>query len=143
MPLGPFGGVVFDGVQFNTDPSVYEPLNWAKRFSVTQAIGGKVVIQDFGTFMKDNTLRLGSGSNNPLDDAVVQALHSRFRTRGVAFTLTDWLGNQFTVFMKVFVPIPLKKGIDRAGNASSLYTYTLELQVTQIVNLFGVAYTGS
>jgi len=143
MPLGPFGSVVLDGVQFSTDPSVYEPLNWPKRYSVHQTIGGRVVIQDFGTFQKDNTLRLGSGDRNILDDPVVQAIHTRYRSRGSAYTLVDWLSNQFTVFIKNFDPIPLKQGVGSTGATESLYRYVLDLHVLAIVKLFGLTFTGS
>ena len=144
MPLGPFGAVRLDGVQFSTDPAVYEPLNWAKRFSIHPTLGGKVVIQDFGTFQKDNSLKLGSGPYNPLDDPVVQAIHTRYRTRGTSYSLTDWLNNQFTVFIKNFDPVPLKQGSDETGlNTVSLYTYVLDLHVVAIVKLFGNAFSGA
>ena len=136
MPVPAVGGITLDGVIFTTDPTVYEPLNWQKRMSIQMAIGGKVTIQDFGVFQKDNTVRLGG--ENFLEDAVVQSLHTKYRTRGATYAFTDWLGNSFTVFIKTFVPVPLKK-----GPGVSLYRYTMELQVLTITNLFGVAYTGS
>jgi hypothetical protein len=143
MPLPTTGGIFLDGVQFTTDPSIYEPANWEKRYSVTPAIGGKRTVQDFGVFMRDNTLRLGSGGVNVLNEATVVALHTRFRTRGVMYTFTDFVSNSFGVFIKTFVPIPVKKGRDQQGNVSTVYVYTMELQVLQITQLFGVAYTGS
>src|SRR5215510_1723554 len=143
MPLATVGGVFLDGVQFTTDPLTYEPMNWEKRYSVTPAIGGKVTIQDFGTFMKDNTVRLGSGQTNVLNESTVIALHTRFRTRGMLYTFTDWLGNSFGVFIKMFVPFPVKKGRDPAGVVSTVYSYSMELHVLQITSLLGVAYTGS
>lgn len=143
MPLATVGQVFLDGVQFTTDPSVYETLNWEKRYNVTQAIGGKVTIQDFGTFMKDNTVKLGSGNANVLNHTVVLALHDRFRVRGVQYTYTDWLSNNFSVFIKRFVPIVLKRGIDPAGNLTTLYTYEMELHVLNITTLLGVAYAGT
>lgn len=143
-PFGPFGGITLDGVQFNTDPATYEPLNWEKRFSVHQAIGGKVTIQDFGTFLKDDLLRLASGPNNPIDEPTMLALHSRFRTKGVTFTFTDWLANTFSVFIERFVAVPLKKGLNiRDGGTISLYTYEMQLHVLSITNFFGTPFTGS
>lgn len=143
MPLPTVGGVFLDGVQFTTDPVTYEPMNWDKRMSVTQAIGGKVTVQDFGMFMKDNTVRLASAQTNVLNESTVIELHNRHRTRGLVYTFTDWLGNSFGVFIKSFVPIPVKKGRDTAGVVSVVYSYTMELQVLSITQLLGVAYTGS
>ena len=143
MPLGPFGALFLDGVRFSTDPAVYEPMNWAKRHSVHPAIGGKVTIQDFGTFMKDNTLRLQSGDRQFLDLETVNLLHARYRTKGALYLLTDWLSNQFQVFILNFVPVPNKSGIDGNGNNVSLFTYQMELHVLSIGLLLGQPYTGS
>jgi len=135
MPFpNPSGAVYIDSIRFSTNPAVYEPLNWKKRYQVFPAIGGKVTIQDFGVFMKDTTLRLGSGRENFLDTATVTALHSRWRTKGATYTLTDWLGDTFTVFIKDFIPIIFKP---------DLYTYSMELQVTAILQLWGATYTGA
>lgn len=133
--LLPLGGVYIDSgvneVRFSTDPEPYEPLNWEKRYQVFMAIGGRVTIQDFGTFMKDNMLKLGSGQAQFLDQATVIALHTRFRTRGAVYGFRDWLNNRFTVFIKSFVPIPFKP---------DLYRYNMELQVTAIDQLWGVTF---
>jgi len=137
-PLFPLGGVYIDSsvneVRFSTDPATYETLNWQKRYSINMAIGGLVTIQDFGTFMKDNTLKLGSGAAQFLDEATVIALHTRFRTRGAVYNFRDYLNNQFVVFIKEFVPTIFKRG---------LYHYTMELQVTSITQLWGVVFTGA
>src|SRR3972149_3937496 len=135
MPFGPFGTVFLDGVQFSTNPIPYEPMNWKKRYSILPAIGGKVTTQDLVTFQPDNTVRLESGPNQFLDKATEQALHTRFRTRGASYVLTDWLGNNFTVFIKSFVPVPFLSGADAAGVAVELYTYRMELQVITIATL--------
>lgn len=140
---GPYGSVTLGGTQFSTDPEPYEPLNWAKRHTVHMAIGGAVTIQDFGTFMRDNTLRLGSGKERFMEESVMTALHTKYRARGVTYSFTDWLGNSFTVFIKSFVPVPWKKGGDVPGGTLSLYTYTMDLHVLVITNLIGVAYSGS
>jgi hypothetical protein len=140
------GGITLDGVQFNTDPATYEPVNWEKRYSKFAAIGGAMTIQDFGVFKKDNTLRLQSGDQNPLEESVVVALHTRFRTRGVTYALTDWLGNSFTVFIEKFVPVPLIQGLDGSvvgGGTLRLYSYSMDLHVLNIVNLYGVAFVGA
>jgi len=146
MPFLVKGGITIDGVQLNTDPATYEPANWEKRHSETMAIGGARTIQDFGTFMRDNGVRLQSGDSNPLEESVMVALHTRFRTKGATYTFTDWLGNVFTVFILEYMPVPLKKGRDGSvagGGTLSLYTYTMELRVLVITNFFGTPYTGS
>lgn len=146
MPFLVRGGIVLDGIQFNTDPATYEPLNWEKRYSKFQAIGGVLTIQDFGVFKRDNTIRLQSGDQRPMEESVVASLHTRWRQRGVVFTMTDWLASSFDVFIEKFVPIPLKKGRDQQsgvpGGTISLYTYSMDLHVLQITQLFGVAFTG-
>lgn len=134
MVVPALGIVTLDGIQFTTDPQVYEPTNWDKRHSIHKGLGGAVTIQDFGTFQKDNTVRLASGSSGYLEESVVISLHTRFRTKGATFILTDWRDNEFTVFIRSFKPVPTF--------FASLYTYTMELQVTVITKLFGVTFTG-
>lgn len=146
--FGPFlpTGVFLGGVQFSTDPEPYEPLNWVKRHSIHQTIGGGVVIQDFGTFMKDNTLKLGSGRERFLDQAVMLLLYNKYLARGTVYAFTDWLGNDFDVFIKSFVPQPFKRGMGKAGSGPdpiTLWTYTMELQVLTIRAVCGATYTGS
>lgn len=146
MPFLVQGGITLDGVQFNTDPVTYEPVNWEKRYAKLMAIGGALTIQDFGVFKRDNTLRLASGERNPLEESVVTQLHTRWRTKGATYALSDWLGNAFTVFIEKFVPVPLKKGRDASvagGGTISLYSYSMDLHVLQITTLLGAPYTGS
>lgn len=127
------GGVYLDGVQFNTDPEPYEPLNWTKRYSTHKTIGGRQVIQDFGTFQTDNTLKLGSGSARWISVDVMKELHRRFRTRGAQYVFKDWLGNEFIVFITTFVPVPFKV---------EMWQYTMELQTVLIAKLLGEPYQG-
>lgn len=134
MSLDAIGHVTLGGTTFSTDPQVYEPANWEKRASVSLGIGGSVTIQDFGTFQKDNTLRLASGAAGFLDLDTVKSLHTKYRTKGAAYALTDWLGNEFTVFILDFKPVPTFIG--------DLHTYEMSLQVTAISKLFGETYTG-
>jgi len=146
MPVetfGPFGGIFLGGVQFSTDPEPYEPLKWLKRHSVHMGIGGTVTIQDFGLFMKDNMLHLGSGRERFLEESIMLSLYGFYRTPGGVFSLTDWLNNSFTVFIKDFYVDPWLKGQGPTGTTISLYTYTMDLQVISIINLIGVPYTGS
>jgi hypothetical protein len=147
MPFPTIGGLVIDTggvpVTFSTDPNTYEPLNWQKRHSVHMVIGGKIVIQDFGTFMRDNALNLRGAPPQFLDEPTVIALHTRFRTKGASYGFTDWIGNVFTVFIREFVPVPFRKGADQAGGVVSLYTYSMALRVLSITKLFNVTYTGS
>lgn len=132
------GHVILDGVTFSTDPATYEPLNWRKRASVIRGLGGAVTIQDFGTYAKDNTLRLESGEQY-VDQAFVTAMHTKFRARGATYTLTDWLANEFVVFITEFVPKPTFIG----AGADLLYTYSMSLQVVTMPSLFSTTYTGS
>lgn len=135
MPFpSPTGSVYLNAKQFSTNPDTYDILNWRRRHSISPVIGGKVVIQDFGVYMKDNTVKLASGNAQFLDQATFLAFHTLWRTRGATYSFTDWLGNSFTVFIKEFLPIVFK---------TDLYRYSMDLQVTQIINLWGVPYTGS
>lgn len=144
MPLPAIGGVLLDGIPFEIDPSPYEPLNWTKRHSVHKTIGGGQVIQDFGTYMTDNVLRLGSnGLARFMSGTVAKEIHRRWRAPGVSYPFADWLDNAFRVFIVTFVPIPLLRGQDDTGATVDLYAYTMDLQVTQIVTLFGDPYQGS
>ena len=134
MPFAiPTGSVFLDGIQFSTNPAVYRPFEWKKRFSVHMAIGGLVTIQDFAAVQRDLMVRLQSGEGQFLDQATVIELHARFRTKGITYTLTDWLDNEFDVFIEEFVPDIFK--ID-------LYNYAMLLHVLTIVKLWGTAYTG-
>lgn len=132
--ITPRGRVFLDSVQFTADPETYEPLNWAKRHSVHPVIGGGVTIQDFGTFAKDNTVRLSSGTAL-LDTFVVDAIHLKYRTPAATYTFTDWMNNSFTVFILDFRAWPNFVG--------PLWAYEMQLQVIAISLLFGEAYTGS
>jgi hypothetical protein len=142
MTFAAIGQVFLDGVQFTTDPQDYDPVQWEKRHSVHKGLQGAVTVQDFGTFKKDNTVRLGSGASGFLSQSVVSSFHTKFRTKGATYSFTDWLGNSFTVFIKSFVPVPTFLPDDPDGTGC-LYTYSMELQVLNITDLFGVAYTGS
>jgi len=135
MPLTARGTVYLGGTQFTTDPQTYEPLKWPKRATVHKGIQGAVTVQDFGTFAKDNMIHLGSGESGFLEQSVVEALHTKYRTKGATYTLTDWAGNSFTVFIMGFEAEPTFIG--------TLFKYTMTLQVLGITNLLGTAYTGS
>lgn len=135
MTVPAIGTVFLGGIQFTTDPQIYNPTVWPKRFRVHKGLEGSVTIQDFGTFQKDNTVRLGSGAAGYLEETVVELLHGAFRTRGGSFTLTDWRDNEFTVFITRFEPVPTF--------LASLYTYDMELQVIAIAKLFGTVFTGA
>ena len=139
MAILTIGKVILGGLTLDTDPQIYEPLNWEKRHSVLPGIQGAVTIQDFGHFAKDNTLRLASGRTGYLNQSKVAAIHDAFRTKAATFTLTDWIGNEFTVFIREFRPVPTFIGIDDTDN---LFTYTMELQVVVITKLFGAVFTG-
>jgi len=135
MPVSPNGTVFLGGTQFTTDPQVYQPLLWKKRATVHKGIQGAVTVQDFGTFAKDNRLYLASGNSGFLEKSVVDALHTKYRTKGATYTLTDWSGNSFTVFLVEFEAEPTF--------IRTLFRYSMTLQVLGITNLLGTAYTGS
>lgn len=135
MPVAPNGTVYLDSVQFTTDPQVYQPLQWKKRATVHKGIQGAVTVQDFGTFAKDNILYLASGPSGFMEKSVVATLHTKYRTKGATYSLTDWFGNSFTVFIEDFDPEPARM--------RTLFRYTMTLQVLGITTLLGTAYTGS
>lgn len=141
MALPAIGQVFLNGVQFTTDPQDYSPVAWAKRSSVLPGLQGSVTIQDFGTFKKDNVVRLRSGDGF-LTQSAVSSFHDLFRTKGATWSFTDWLGNSFTVFIRSFTPVPTFIPDDPDGSGT-LYRYEMELQVVNISTLFGVTYTGS
>lgn len=136
MPAGlsTIGTLVLDGITFTTDPRVYEPRNWPKRVSVHRGLNGSVTVQDFGLFAKDNRIRIESGDQY-LSTAVVDALQARYQTPGATYTLTDWLGNEFTVFILDFRPVEAQLG--------GAWRYSMDLVVLGIAQLNGVPYTGS
>lgn len=143
MPFYKIGGIYIGGVQLNTDPDTYEPSNWKKRFSMHPVVGGGVVIQDFGFFARDNTIRLGGSRAQLIDEETRLALDTLDRIRGATHTFTDWLGNDFMVFITNFTAIPFKRGGGDGTDVISLFTYVMELRCTTITTLFGTAYAGS
>lgn len=145
MPLPTVGGVVLGGVTFNTDPNPYEHQNWKKRFSVFKTIGGGQVIQDFGLVQADLTVQLASGQAQFIDEVVRAALQTLYATRGASYTFTDYLGNDFTVFIQNFIPTIFKMGggASPSYTATQVYHYKMELQVITINKLYGVTYTGA
>lgn len=134
MPLAARGTVYLGGVRFSTDPQPYESYEWPKRMSEHPVGGGKVIIQDFGTCKHDLTITLGSGQNQYLEKSVVVALDGMYRTKGATYQLTDWLGNDMTVFIAAFKPTGTFLG--------TLFTYALTLRVRSISKLLGLTYTG-
>jgi hypothetical protein len=139
MAITTIGKTILDGVTFDTDPQIYEPLNWPKRHSVHRGIGGVVTIQDFGTFKKDNTIRLVSGATGFMNQATVDSFHVKFRTKGATFTFTDWLDNEFAVFILRFRPVATFIG---ESDSDNLYTYEMDLHVLDIITLFGTTFVG-
>lgn len=99
-----------------------------------RGLNGSVTVQDFGLFAKDNRIRIESGDQY-LSTAVVDALQARYQTPGATYTLTDWLGNEFTVFILDFRPVEAQLG--------GAWRYSMDLVVLGIAQLNGVPYTGS
>jgi hypothetical protein len=127
------GSVFLDGVQFTTDPKVYEPT-FPKRVSVHAGLGGAVTVQDFGRYAKDGTLRLQS-SGQWLDQATVDAIDARADVKGATYPFKDWVGTEATVFITSFRAIPTY--------LPDLYEYELELRVLGLTKRRGTAYGGT
>ena len=142
MPFPTIGGIVIGGLQLDTDPAIYEPQNWKKRESYHPTAGGGGVTQDFGLPQKDLKITLASGPGQFMQESTRGLLQTLYATLGATYVLTDWLGNNFTVFIVDFTPVPWKQGRDAAGNLIRLYTYKMPLRVITISTLFGVAYSG-
>lgn len=135
MTITARGLISIGGVQLTTDPETYEAFNWPKRWSKHPGIAGATVIQDFGRFARDLVLRLVSGRSQFLHEDVVKAIQTAHGTKGALYALTDWMGNEFDVYIADFTPVP--------SGLPELYTYTLELHVWTITKLFGTSYGGS
>ena len=137
MSIGPFGRISLGPtgamVVFTADPTDYSPWNWQKRVSVHQTIGGGITIQDFGTKMKDQVVEIKGALEQFMENSVVASVHAMFRTKGAVYRLLDWLGNDFTVYIEEFQPVPNPQ---LPGS-----TYTLRLRIMGITTLFGVAYS--
>ena len=134
MPLTARGQIYLDDERFTTDPAVYE-RQWPKRASEHPGIGGSLTIQDFGRFAKDMLLTLQSGEQQYMEQDLVETLDGMAGTPGATYTLTDWSGNEFTVFILAFDPKPTFLG--------TLFTYTMRLRVLAITTLWGTSYSGS
>lgn len=128
------GRVYIDGIQFTTDPEPYQPFEWEKRTSIHKVIGGKVVIQDFGLFAADNMLKLGSGSRYLIDTFVIDSIQAMYATGG-SHTLTDWMGNAFTIFINRFRVWPNIVG--------PLYFYEMDCQTLTITAINSASYSGA
>ena len=131
MSYTAIGHIVIGGVTLSTDPETYENYDWPKRWSKHEGMNGQATIQDFGHVARDLILRLVSG-NQFLDEAVVTALDAAWRAKGTLYNLTDWLGNDFDVFIANFKPITTR--------LPGFYTYTMELHVWTITKLFGASF---
>ena len=134
MTLTARGNITIDTTQLTTDPEVYEAYRWPKRASVLKGLEGSVTIQDFGVYAADLELHLSSGANQYMEQEAVEAIDALYRVQGATYTLTDWLGNEFTVFILSFQPKPTFIG--------TLWTYEMTLQVTAITTLLGTSYSG-
>lgn len=120
----------------DVDPTIYEVFNVPIRGSSTKVLDGTVIQQFFGLKEADHTLQL-QGSITELD--TLKELWSRYRSggSGVQYLLEDWYGNQF-VF--VFNPGTLSFHPQPITGAINGHSYSLELNVITIVQLFGVPY---
>jgi hypothetical protein len=135
MTLTARGTITIGSVQLTSDPDVYEPASWSKRASEHPTIGGGLTIQEFGRYAKDLTVHLASGQNQFLTQSVVASLDTMHATKGATYALTDWLGNEFTIWIRDWHPVPTR--------LPSLWTYDLVLRVMSITKLRGASYSGS
>jgi len=93
-----------------------------------------MTVQDFGAKKKDLWIELEGPPDAPLDPEVAAQLHGFFRTEGALYRLTDWCGNDFSVFIDDFQPVPDERNPG--------YAYTMRLKVLNINTLFGAAFSG-
>lgn len=131
IALGPTGSQYV----FTCDPEDYRPWQWKKRMTVIEGVGGSVTIQDFGIYAKDLEVEINGPQDQLMERSLVALIHALFRVKGAVYRLTDWLGNDFTVFMTDFTPV--------ADARLPGYSYTMKLHVLGIVSLFGQPYTGT
>lgn len=147
MPAFPYGSVYLNALQFDTDPSTYEPLRWPKRISVHPTIGGGVKIQDFGLWAKDLQITLastgGKGDHQFMREPLVKSILGLYAARGVSYQLLDWIGNEFQVVIMGFDVTPFMRGKDHLGATIQTYDYEMALRVTSITALAGTPYSGS
>ena len=85
-----------------------------------------MVVQDFGPAPSDTLLTLKSGPAK-LPSEAMRRLQSLFMAGG-GHTVTDWLDNEFTVFIKSFSPRPVD---------STRWDYEMMLIVTKVTKLNG------
>jgi len=138
VSIGPFGrlaiGPTGSPVYFTADPRSYRPWQWKKRASFHPGIQGSMTIQDFGVVSKDLVIEIESPEDAFLEASVVKQLHEMYRTKGAVYRLTDWVGNDFTVWLEDFQP--------EANENLPGYRYSMRLKVQSITTLFGAPYTG-
>ncbi len=137
MSIGPFGrvsiGPTGTQVQLTADPSSYSPWAWKKRHSVHMGIGGSLTVQDFGITMKDQVIEIRGELEQFMENSVVASVFALFRVKGAVYLLTDWLDNEFTVYIEEFGPVP-----NRHVSGS---TYLLKCRILGCAKLFGSAYS--
>jgi len=129
--IGPTGAEV----QFTADPETLE-VPMPKRSSTHPGLGGIVTIQDFGVLMTDALVKV---EGEFMDDDVVRALLDLYHARGQSYHYLDWAGNDFTVFITEFSPVPYPWRTtaptgDELGSASR---YRMTLQVMTATQLWG------
>jgi len=128
--------VTLDGVVFVTDPRPYDPLNMIKRDDRVAGVALSSTIQDTGLTLLDTTIRLGSGETQVLDKATVKALTQRAFIPAAEYAFSDWLGNEFSVYIHMFHPVVRIQGMTPNG-VDVLFTYDMELYITDVTKLFG------
>jgi hypothetical protein len=139
MSIGPYGRVSIGPtgaqIQLTADPSNYSPWVWRKRQSIHPGVGGSLTVQDFGITLKDQTVEIKGELEQFMENSVVASVFALFKVKGAVYKLTDWLDNEFTVYIEEFQPVP-----NRNVPGS---TYTIKCRILGCAKLFGSAYTGS
>lgn len=125
------GLVSLDGVEFETDARHYSGPEIERQHSMHRGIGGSLTLQDFGSAVSPEPLRLRTGQA-VLNKATMLEVQRRYLAGG-SYCVTDWLGNEFTAFIGSFRP--RATGLDA-------FAYEMELKVTKVAKLYGEPYTG-
>ncbi len=125
-----FGIITLAGITFETDASSYVGPQLKKRQSIHPVIGGGTTIQDFGVSFSDVPVRLRSGQSK-LTKATINQLAALHHARGRTYQVSDWLGNDYDVYVSEFKP---------TSQDGVWWDYAMELIVLKLRILRGSPY---
>lgn len=132
------GLITLNGLQFDTDPEVYESYLWAPRGASFRTLGGRKRTQERGSFAVDLELELRSGPRQFMRSDMVRAIDQLFRAGG-DYVLEDWLLNEITVYFPPGQPAAFHPTHAQVGD---WWTYTMKLNVRSIAVWLGAPYDG-